>query len=104
MLLAKKFQKKKEDFICENCSFLVVGDGYTNHCPRCLCSKHVDKNPGDRLEICGGLMKPVGLELRKGGKYFLLHKCDKCGFERFNKVNDKDNFDSVIKISGGFKK
>jgi len=102
-MLSKKFQKKKEDFICEKCDFLVVGNGYTNHCPKCLWSKHVDKNPGDRLDDCGGLMKPVGLELRKGGKYYILHRCEKCGFSRPNGVNDDDDFDAVIKIGDSLK-
>ena len=31
---------------------------YTNHCPRCLYSKHVDINPGDRAEQCDGMMEP----------------------------------------------
>lgn len=97
-MLNKKFQKKKEDFVCEKCSFFVVGNGYTNHCPKCLWSKHVDKNPGDRSEECQGLMLPAGIELRKAGKYFILHKCTKCGFERFNGVGDFDDFDMVIKI------
>lgn len=98
-MLTKKFQKRKEDFICENCGFLISGNGYTNHCQKCLWSKHVDKNPGDRLEVCQGLMPPVSLELRKGGRYFILHKCKKCGFERFNNVSAEDDFDVVIKIS-----
>ncbi len=102
-MLTKKFQKKKEDFICENCGFEVGGDGYTNHCQKCLWSKHVDINPGDRMEKCGGLMSPVGLELRKGGRYFILHRCKKCDFQRYNGINDKDDFSVVIDISKKFK-
>lgn len=98
-MLTKKFQKKKEDFICENCGFEISGNGYTNHCSKCLWSKHVDKNPGDRMEECGGLMIPKSVELRKGGRYFVLHKCKKCGFERFNSVRDEDDFSTVIEIS-----
>ncbi|MST04461.1 MAG: RNHCP domain-containing protein [Candidatus Pacebacteria bacterium] len=55
------FIKVKEDFVCENCKTEVKGNGYTNHCPVCLYSKHVDVDPGDRLSKCGGLMKPMGL-------------------------------------------
>ena len=97
--MTKKFQKKKENFVCEKCGLSVVGNGYTNHCPGCLWSKHVDINPGDRLEECAGIMRPARVELRKAGKYFILHKCEKCGFSRFNRVNDGDDFDAVIKIS-----
>ena len=37
------FIRKTEDFICENCGAVVVGNGYTNHCPACLYSKHVEE-------------------------------------------------------------
>ncbi|GIW69886.1 MAG: hypothetical protein KatS3mg101_0633 [Patescibacteria group bacterium] len=59
--MPKLFQKKKENFICKNCGYFVIGNGYTNHCPRCLYSEHVDINPGDRANTCEGLMEPVGI-------------------------------------------
>jgi hypothetical protein len=94
----KKFTRTIEDFICGNCGKEVKGNGYTNHCPECLWSRHVDKNPGDRAETCGGLMRPV--EVIKDGKgYVILHRCVKCAFERKNKVGEGDNFEMVIKIS-----
>ncbi len=36
-----------EEFDCENCGKHVSKLGYScrNHCPYCLHSKHVDKNP-----------------------------------------------------------
>ena len=94
----KTFQRTKEDFICEHCGTEVKGDGYTNHCPHCLYSKHVDINPGDREEDCGGLMEPVDLEL-KDGKYIIVHRCQRCGFVRRNKVDEGDNFNAVIDLS-----
>jgi len=63
----KQFQKRKEDFTCGNCRLSVKGNGYTNHCPRCLWSLHVDVNPGDRSEVCRGMMRPIGVEIEKGG-------------------------------------
>src|SRR3990167_4839651 len=62
----KKFQRKIEDFVCENCGCGVKGDGYTNHCPKCLWGKHVDVNPGDREEECGGMMKPIRSFFKRG--------------------------------------
>ena len=94
----RQFQRRKENFVCENCGASVEGDGYTNHCPHCLYSKHVDINPGDRLEVCGGLMEPVDLEL-KDGKYILVHRCKKCGFKRRNKICDEDNFEAVLALA-----
>jgi len=94
----KKFIKKVENFICENCGFKVMGNGYTNHCPNCLYSKHVDINPGDRLCNCHGLMRPIDI-LQKNGEFIILHKCEKCGFERKNKVNDGDNYRVIMEVS-----
>jgi hypothetical protein len=86
----KKFQRKKENFECENCDENIKGNGYTNHCPKCLYSKHVDINPGDRLETCHGLMIPVDLIKRKK-KLSIIHQCLKCKIEKPNKVSPNDN-------------
>jgi rubrerythrin len=94
----KKFIKKNEDFICENCGTNVIGNGYTNHCPKCLYSKHVDINPGDRLSNCGGIMEPIDIEQKKG-EFVILHKCKKCGFERKNRVNENDDYSIILKIA-----
>jgi hypothetical protein len=92
------FTRTTEDFTCMHCGHSVVGDGYTNHCPKCLHSRHVDVNPGDRAATCGGLMVPVGIE-NKGDRYVILHRCTACGFERRNKMQDDDDMDRVIAIS-----
>lgn len=94
----KKFTKKVENFICENCGKSVIGNGYTNHCPFCLYSKHVDINPGDRSCNCGSLMKPIEIQ-QKNGEFVILHKCIKCGFERKNKVQENDDINKIIEIS-----
>ena len=92
------FIKKVENFICENCKKKVIGAGYTNHCSNCLWSKHVDIYPGDREEMCGGLMKPI--LLGKTGKQGLRikHKCQSCGFERWSPVVAGDNFDEILDL------
>lgn len=92
------FIKNKEDFVCEKCGNKVVGSGYTNHCPHCLWSKHVDVNPGDRASDCGGMMKPVAIE-KEGREYIIRHKCIKCGYEKPNKAVKEDNFDMIIQVS-----
>ncbi|MDO8575176.1 MAG: RNHCP domain-containing protein [bacterium] len=93
----KKFKKQIEDFICEKCGKQNIGNGYTNHCYNCLWSKHVDVNPGDREETCGGLMKPANL-FKKDGEFFIEHICEKCGFIRNKKAVKGDNFDELVKI------
>ncbi|RJR23402.1 RNHCP domain-containing protein [Candidatus Microgenomates bacterium] len=93
------FIKRTEDFVCENCGALVKGNGFTNHCPNCLFSKHVDKEtPGDRKSSCLGLMEPVAVET-KAGSFSVVHRCLKCGKTIKNKAGDKDNFEELLKLS-----
>lgn len=96
--MSKTFIKTIENFRCEKCGYEIVGSGYTNHCPMCLWSKHVDVFPGDRQEKCGGLMKPVRVEKKKNA-YAIIHKCEMCGEERKNKTSSKDDFEQIVKIS-----
>ena len=91
------FIKTVEDFTCEHCGEKVTGGGYTNHCPKCLWSKHVDVEPGDRQAECGGLMRPVDLYY-KGGKWIISHRCESCGFVRNDKIREEDDFNQVIKL------
>ena len=75
------------------------GDGYTNHCPHCLYSKHVDELiPGDRNSICKGEMKPIGLQI-KSGRYIIFHQCQKCQKITRNKASKNDNHEKLIKLS-----
>lgn len=95
--MTRKFRRKIEDFVCENCEQEVVGNGYTNHCPACLWSKHVDVQPGDRAEECSGMMEPVGID-GKSWEYRLLHRCEKCGVEKWNNAVKEDNFEALLQI------
>jgi hypothetical protein len=100
MLDAKQFSRRVEDFDCGHCGTPVVGNGYTNHCTNCLWSMHVDVNPGDRAADCGGLMAPVGLEIR-GGSNIIEHQCTECDHSRKNKTSPGDNLDRIIDLSCG---
>ncbi|MBX4198566.1 RNHCP domain-containing protein [Candidatus Parcubacteria bacterium] len=93
--MSSKFIRNIEDFTCEHCGAEVKGTGYTNHCPKCLWSKHVDIHPGDRAAKCGGMMKPVDFE-RGGDEYVLTHKCLICGYEKRNILEEGDNFDLAL--------
>jgi len=96
--MSKKFQKRKEDFVCEKCGTEVKGNGFTNHCSKCLWGKHVDINPGDRASDCGGMMEPIKVE-QKGAKFHIIHKCVKCGLEKPNVVSSEDDFDVLASIA-----
>lgn len=96
------FIKRTEDFVCENCGEQNTGNGYTNHCHSCLYSKHVDVSPGDRMEACHGLMKPVFVSYAHNEEY-ILHKCVKCGFERKNKIQLNDSIEAMSKVQATLK-
>lgn len=91
------FQRNEEDFVCANCDAAVFGDGYRNHCPCCLYSKHVDVNPGDRAEECGGMMKVVDIVLENGELVF-THECIECKKTKRNKAHSEDDIDTIVKM------
>lgn len=91
------FIRRTENFVCENCGASVIGNGYTNHCPICLYSKHVDLSPGDRAADCGGLMAPVRAEIRRG-EVILTHRCQRCGYEKANKTAPEDDFEKILAV------
>lgn len=96
----KKFRMLNEDFICENCGKKVEKSEYTarDHCPYCLYSKHVDINPGDRLNECKGLLVPIGIEKFKN-TYKIIYRCSKCNIIHKNIMHDDDNMDLIINLS-----
>lgn len=95
---AKAFQRRQEDFICDHCCTRVRGNGYTNHCPRCLYSKHVDIQPGDRRATCGGLMEPVRLAYEHQTEK-LTHQCLMCGYQKKNKLSPNDGFEALLMLA-----
>ena len=97
----KNFTKRDEGFICENCGSKVEKLGYTSrdHCPKCLCSKHVDIMPGDRKEDCHGILRPIKVEISSKKGYIIIYKCDKCGTIKKNKAADDDNKELLIKLT-----
>ena len=96
----KRFNMIDEKFICENCFKEVDKLGYTarDHCPFCLYSKHVDINPGDRLNTCLGMLKPIGIEKFKD-TFKIIYKCEKCNKFHKNIMANDDNYDLIIELS-----
>lgn len=84
-----------ESFVCKNCGRPVVaagaGTNHRNHCPNCLCSKHVDIEPGDRAADCGSIMDPIAVWVRKTGEWAIIHRCRRCGALSSNRVAADDN-------------
>ena len=95
--MARLFTRCRENFVCGHCGQRVIGDGYTNHCPYCLYSKHVDHNPGDRSNQCLGLMEPVSVEA-KSKKYVITHRCLKCKVIKKNRSASYDSFEAILGV------
>ena len=94
----RNFTRTVEDFTCVHCGLPVRGDGYTNHCPRCLWSRHVDVVPGDRAERCGGAMRPVAVEVRGAG-YAVRHRCEGCGAVRSTRAHVADSVEALTEVA-----
>lgn len=104
----KRFTKNDSGFICANCGreVLPMGSSSRNHCPFCLCSLHVDVNPGDRANECGGLMRPIRSEPDARRGFIIIHKCEKCGEIRRNRAAldakaQPDNRSLLVRLTAG---
>jgi hypothetical protein len=91
----------QEPFHCVNCGELVLnpetGTEQRNHCPRCLWSRHVDFQVGDRKSICRSGMEPIAVWVKPSREWSIVHRCTKCGTLRLNRVAGDDN--EVILLS-----
>ena len=96
----KLFSKNDNFFTCEHCGSEVKTLNYTSrdHCPYCLYSKHVDINPGDRLNTCKGLLEPIGIEKFKD-TYKIIYKCSKCKTLHKNIMANDDDMNKIIELS-----
>ena len=96
----KRFIVKNPGFVCEICSEKNPAAPKTcrNHCRKCLHSKHVDRNPGDRAETCHGSLVPVEVLVRRGSFSSLVFRCEKCGAFRQNKVAEDDSSSALLRI------
>lgn len=93
-------QSRAENFRCQHCGFDVpmqaVGSTQRNHCPRCLWSRHVDEEVGDRRSTCLASMEPIALSLKaNGGELMLVHRCCGCGKVGRNRLSADDDTKAV---------
>ncbi len=102
----KRFVKNDDSFICVHCGKKVLPLGYSsrNHCPFCLWSLHVDINPGDRANECGGALRPIKVETDPKKGFVIVHKCEKCGEIRRNRAANEakvqpDDIGLLIKLT-----
>lgn len=96
----KTFEKNDNSFVCRVCGHNVPTLKYSSrdHCTKCLCSIHVDVNPGDRANTCLGTFVPVDVEINNKKGYIIKYKCDKCNQFHNNKSAEDDNFKTILKV------
>ncbi len=84
-------RRENTSFVCAVCGEHIApltNGSYRNHCPACLHSVHLDVRPGDRSADCGGVMEPLALH-RRGGRWQIEHRCERCGARRRNRVAEQ---------------
>lgn len=82
-------------FTCTRCRHHVPASSYgvkhRNHCPRCLWSRHLDDEPGDRRVSCAQPMEPIAIEVRRDGEWAIVHRCTGCGIIKTNRIAGDDH-------------
>jgi hypothetical protein len=78
--MSGQFTHINESFTCAACGRAVPPrkTSCRNHCPFCLASKHVDINPGDRQNPCGGIMDAIDYEMSRKKGLILIFRCRLC--------------------------
>ena len=44
------------------------------------------------------MMAPIGAFQRPNGEHVLVHRCERCGFERFNRLGADDDFELTLAL------
>ena len=101
MLDKKRFTKNDSGFVCQNCKAKVPPLSYSSrdHCNKCLCSLHVDINPGDRSNDCKGLLVPTSAEPDAKKGFIINYKCKKCGAILRCRAASDDDTELLIKLT-----
>ena len=98
--MSKNFTKNDNSFICVVCGNEVPPLKYTSrdHCNKCLCSIHIDINPGDRANNCLGVLRPISVVNSSKKGYIINYRCDKCHELHNNKSANDDSFETILKV------
>ncbi|MEL7473261.1 MAG: RNHCP domain-containing protein [Planctomycetota bacterium] len=94
---------QRTGFTCTRCKHHVPAIGWgtkhRNHCPRCLWSRHVDDEPGDRAAGCRAPMEPIAIEVRRDGEWAILHRCADCGAIKPNRIAGDDHERALLALA-----
>lgn len=103
LMRKKSSDNNSKDFICKVCGAKINAEGggtrHRNHCPHCLSSLHLDKEPGDRACQCHGIMDAVGVWVRHDGEWAIIHRCRTCGTFSSNRIAADDNELKLISLA-----
>lgn len=98
-----RIRHSDESFVCLHCGRTIApaesGTSNRNHCPHCLRSRHVDLKSGDRRSGCRAVMEPIGIWVQTNGEWSILHRCERCGFIRSNRIAGDDNEAMLLGIA-----
>lgn len=96
----KRFTYNNSSFICLFCKAIVPihPSSSRDHCNHCLFSQHVDIFPGDRQNICQGLLEPIGL-INSASKQKIVYRCMQCHKKTNNVAAIDDNSNAIIELS-----
>ncbi len=96
-------ESSEKRFVCRYCgrgvSNEALGTSHRNHCPWCLRSVHLDKRAGDRSSSCNGIMEPIAVSVKRGGEWMLIHRCNKCGALKANRIAGDDNEVALLSLA-----
>ena len=95
--------RTESDFRCTHCGFAVsavaFGTKHRNHCPKCLWSRHLDDEPGDRRCPCSQGMEPIAIEVRRDGEWAIVHRCTGCSMLRTNRIAGDDHERALLALA-----
>ncbi len=59
----------------------------------------MDISAGDRRSPCKGLMRPIAVWVRGDGEWSILHRCERCGIIRANRIAADDDEGALLKLA-----
>lgn len=92
-----RYRNNNVGFSCQFCGSEVkpLERGNRDHCPKCLCSLHVDIAPGDRANPCKGKLQPLDIIMRNG-KTQIRYNCEKCRQVVYCETAKDDNINQIL--------
>jgi len=59
----------------------------------------VDITVGDRRSPCKGAMQPIAIWGKRDGEWSILHRCERCGVIRANRIAADDDETALLKLA-----